>query len=190
MNPQDLFNDIKLIKAQLDELSQRPAPATAEQLEQVSKRPITLDAKSFAQHVLYDLRKGLPDTVAIEQAADKAASQIAQTADQAVQHLEKTAQRIPRHVRVTGDIYGFTTWYAALVYGVILTLVVFCAWLVCDQYREQAQETVIYKQAQEVIRERDFYYGQIQNYKRNNSKYARLFPDYDDNEFWSQFKKP
>lgn len=114
MNPQDLFNDIKAMKAQLDELSKRPAPATAEQLAEVTDRPITLDAKSFAQHVLPDLKKGLPDTVAIEQAADKAASKLTQTADQAFQRFEQTAQRIPRHVRVTGDIYGFTTFYAAL----------------------------------------------------------------------------
>ncbi|WP_077924501.1 hypothetical protein [Spirosoma sp. 209] len=189
MNPQDLFNDIKAMKAQLDELSRRAAPVTVEQLEQVIDRPITLDAQSFAQHVLPDLKKGLPNTVAIEQAADKAASRIAQTADQAVQNFEKTAQRIPRHVRVTGDIYGFTTFYAALVYGLVLLAVIFGAWFLCDYYREQAQETVIYKQAQEVIRERDYYYNQIQDYKRNNSKYAGLFPAYDDKGFWSQFNK-
>lgn len=148
MNPQDLFNDIKAIKAQLDELSKRPASAPAEQSEQVTDRPITLDAKSFAQHVLPDLKRGLPDTTAIEQAAD-----------QAVQNFEKTTQRIPRHVRVTGDIYGFTTFYAAFAYGLVLSTVVFGAWLLCDHYREQAQETVIYKQAQEVIRERDYYYS-------------------------------
>ena len=190
MNPQDLFNDIKAIKAQLDELSQRPTPATAEQLEKVTDRPITLDAKSFAEHVLPDLKKGLPDTVAIEQAADKAASKLTQTADQAFQRFEQTTQRIPRHVRVTGDIYGFTTFYAAIAYGLVLLAVVFGAWLLCDHYREQAQATVTYKQAQEVIRERDYYYNQIQDYKRKNSTYARLFPAYDDKGFWDQFNKP
>lgn len=190
MNPQDLFNDIKAIKAQLDKLGERPAPATAKELEQINDRPITLDPKAFAQYVLPDLKKGLPNTAAIEAAADQAANRIAQTANEAVQNFEKTAQRIPRHVRVTGDIYGFTTWNAALVYGLVLLLVVFGAWLLCDHYREQAQETVIYKQAQEVVRERDYYYNQIQDYKRNNSKYARLFPAYDDKGFWEQFDKP
>lgn len=190
MNPQDLFNDIKAMKAQLDALSQRPAPATAKQLEQINNRPITLNPKEFAEHVLPDLKKGLPDTAAIEKAADEAANRITQTADKAAQALEQTAQRIPRQVRVTGDIYGFTTFYAALAYGLVLVLVVFGAWLLCDHYREQAQETVIYKQAQEVIRERDYYYNQIQAYKRNNSKYARLFPAYNDKGFWDQFNKP
>ncbi len=190
MNPQDLFNDIKAIKAQLDELSKRPAPATAEQLKQVNNRAITLDAKDFAQHVLPDLKKGLPDTVAIEKAADEAANRITQTADKAAKTINQAAQGVPRQVRVTGDIYGFTTFYAALAYGMVLLLVIFGAWLLCDHYREQAQETVIYKQAQEVIRERDYYYNQIQNYKRNNSKYARLFPTYDDKGFWDQFNKP
>jgi uncharacterized membrane protein len=190
MNPQDLFNDIKAIKAQLDELSKRPAPATAEQLKQVNNRPITLDAKDFAQYVLPDLKKGLPDTSAIEKAATGAANEIRQTAGQAAQTINQAAQGVPRQVRVTGDVYGFTTFYAALAYGLILILVVFGAWLLCDHYREQAQETVIYKQAQEVIRERDYYYNQIQDYKRNNSKYARLFPAYDDKGFWDQFNKP
>lgn len=57
----------------------------------------------------------------------------------------------------------------------------FGAWLLCDLYREQAQETVTYKQAKELIRERGYYDNQIQDYKRNSSKYARLFPAYDDN---------
>jgi len=190
MNPQDLFNDIKAIKAQLDQLSNRPAPATAKQLEQVNNRPITLDAKGFAQYVLPDLKKGLPDTAAIEKAADEAANRITQTADKAAKTIHQAAQGLPRQVRVTGDIYGFTTFYAALAYGLVLLLVIFGAWLLCDHYREQAQETVIYKQAQEVVRERDYYYNQIQNYKRDNSKYARLFPAYDDKGFWSQYNKP
>lgn len=190
MNPQDLFNDIKAIKAQLDELSKRPAPATAEQLKQVNNRAITLDAKDFAQRVLPDLKEGLPDTDAIEKAADEAAKRITQTADKAAKAINQAAQGIPRQVRVTGDIYGFTTFYAALAYGLVLVLVVLGAWLLCDHYREQAQETVIYKQAQEVIRERDYYYNQIQDYKRNNSTYARLFPAYDDKGFWEQFDKP
>jgi len=183
MNPQDLFNDIKAIKAQLDELGKRPAPVTAEQLKQVNNRSITLDAKEFAQHVLPDLKKGLPNTVAIEKAADEAADRIKQTADKAAKAINQAAQGVPRQVRVTGDIYGFTTFYAALAYGLVLLMVVFGAWLLCDHYREQAQETVIYKQAQEVIRERDYYYNQIQAYKRNNARYARLFPTYDDKGF-------
>lgn len=183
MNPQDLFNDIKAIKAQLDELNKRPAPATAEQLKQINDRAITLDAKGFAQHVLADLKEGLPDTVAIEKAADEAANRITQTADQAAKVIHQAAQGVPRQVRVTGDIYGFTTFYAALAYGLVLVSVVFGAWLLCDYYRKQAQETVIYKQAQEVIQERDYYYDQIQGYKRNNPKYERLFPAYENKGF-------
>lgn len=190
MNPQDLFNDIKAMKAQLDALSQRPAPATAKELEQLNNRPITLNPKEFAQYVLSDLKKGLPDTVAIEKAADEAANRITQTADKAAKTINQAAQGVPRQVRVTGDIYGFTTFYAALAYGLVLLSVFFGAWLLCDHYREQAQETVIYQQAQEVIRERDYYYNQIQVYKRNNPTYTRLFPVYDDKGFWNQFNKP
>jgi len=126
-----------------------------------------------------DLKKGLPDTIAIE----KAANRITQTADKAAKTINQAAQGAPRQIRVTGDIYGFTTFYAALAYGLVFLVVVFGAWLLYNHYREQAQETVIYKQAQEVIRERDYYYSQIQDYKRNNSKYARLFPACDDKGF-------
>jgi hypothetical protein len=174
MNPDDLFKDIKAMKAQLDELSKRPAPATAEQLEQVNNRPITLDAKAMADHVLPGLK----------QVTEEATERIGQTADQAAKTFEKAVQGVPRQVRVTGDIYGFTTFYAALAYGLVLVLVVFGAWLLCDYYRKQAQETVIYKQAQEVIQEKDYYYNQIQTYKRNNPKYAKLFPDYVNKKFW------
>ncbi len=181
MNPQDLFNDIKAIKAALDELKQRPAPATAKQLEQVNNRPITLDAKGFAQYVLPDLKERLPDTVAIQKAADEAATRITQTANEAAKTINQAAQGVPRQVRVTGDIYGFTTFYAALAYGLVLLSVVFGAWLVCSYYREQAQATVIYQQAQGVVRERNYYYSQIQEYKRNNPRYGRLFPPYESN---------
>ncbi|MBC3795112.1 hypothetical protein [Spirosoma utsteinense] len=179
MNPQDLFDDIKAIKAQLEALSQRPAPATAKQLEQINNRVITLDARGFAEHVLPDLKEGLPNTIAIEKAADEAANRITQTADKAAKSIGQAAERIPRQVRVTGDIYGFTTFYAALAYGMVLVTVVFGAWLICNHYKEQAQESVIYQQAQEVILERNYYYNQIQNYKRNNPTYTKLFPVYD-----------
>ncbi len=190
MNPQDLFNDIKAIKAQLDELSKRPAPATAEQLKQINSRAITLDAKGFAEYVLPDLQKGLPDTVAIARAADEATNRITQTADEAARTITQAAQGVPRQVRVTGDIYGFTTLYAAVAYGLILVLTFFGAWLVCDHYRKQAQKSVMYEQSLELVRERDYYYNQIQGYKRNNPKYERLFPAYDNKGFWDQFNKP
>lgn len=127
MNSQDLFNDIKANKAHLEELSKRPAPATAEQLKQVNNRAITLAAESFAQYVLPDLKKGLPDTSAIEKAATGAANEIKQTADQMAKTIQQAVQGVPRQVRVTGDVYGFTTFYAALTYGLVLLLVVFGA---------------------------------------------------------------
>lgn len=179
MNPQDLFNDIKAIKAQLDELSKRPAPATAEQLKQINDRPITLDAKAMADYVIPGFK----------QATEEATKRMGQTVEQASKTFAKATQDIPRQVRVTGDIYGFTTFYATLTYRLVLLAVVIGAWILCDHYREQAEETVIYKQAQEVIRERDHYYDQIQDYKRRNPKYARLFPAYDNKGFWEQFNK-
>ena len=188
MNPDDLFNDLKTIKAQLAQLSNRPVPATAEQLEKVAARPVTVDAKAFAGHVLPYLKQGLPNTEGIRQASDDAAKQIKESTSAGAELIGRAAQGVPREIRVRGDVYGFTNWIAASVYGLILVAVVTGAWLVCDHYQEQAQETVIYQQAQEIIRQRNYYYGQIQDYKHNNPNYAKLFPAYDDKGFWDQFK--
>lgn len=188
MNPDDLFNDLKTIKAQLAQLSQRPAPVTAEQLEKVAARPITVDAKALAGQVLPHLKQGLPNTESIKQAGDDAVKQIQASTSAGAELIGRATQGVPRVIRVTGDVYGFTNWVAASVYGLILVAVVAGAWLVCAHYREQAQETVIYQQAQEIIRQRNYYNGQIQDYKRTYPKYAKLFPAYDDKGFWDQFK--
>lgn len=189
MNPDDLFNDLKTIKAQLAQLSNRPAPATAEQLEKVAARPVTVDAKALAGHVVPYLKQGLPNTESIKQAGDDAAKQIQASTSAGAELIGRAAQGVPRVIRVTGDVYGFTNWIAASVYGLILLAVVAGAWFVCEHYQEQAQEMVIYKQEQEAERERDYYYGQIQDYKRNNPNYAKLFPAYDGKGFWRQFSK-
>lgn len=183
MNPQDLFNDIKAIKADLAEISQRPAPVTAAQVRELvrelASRPVQLNAQEFARHVLPQLQQGMPDVGALGEATQTATQQINQAASEAARTIRQSVQGIPTKIRVRGDIYGFTSFYAALVYGLTLVVVVFGAWLVCNYYREQAQATVIYQQAQGVVRERNYYYGQIEDYKRNNRRYGRLFPPYE-----------
>lgn len=178
MNPQELVNDIKDIKNMLDKIEKRGLPATAKQLEAINNRPIELDSKSFAHYVKDDLKEALPDTEVVKELFINFVEQLRKETDEAVRRVDQSVKHIPHKVKITGDIYGFTTLKAASVYASILIVTFFGAWLICTYYRDQAQETVIYQQAQEVIKERNYYYSQIQNYKKNNPTYTRLFPDY------------
>lgn len=87
---------------------------------------------------------------------------------------------------MTGDVYGFTSWKAALIYGIVLLVAV--AWYTCQYYQQQVEDKVIYQQAVEVVRESDYYYQQIQAYKQKYPKYQGLFREYDDEGFWKKFK--
>ena len=49
-------------------------------------------------------------------------------------------------------------------------------------------DKVIYQQAVQVVRERNYYYQQIQAYKQKYPKYQGLFPEYNDQGFWKKFK--
>lgn len=178
MNPQELVNDVKDIKTTLDKIEKRGVPATAKQLEAINSRPIELDSKSFANYVKDDLKDVLPNSEAVKNLFADFIEQMREETNDCVKRINKSVEHIPRKVSVTGDIYGFTTTKAALIYGAILVTTFFGSWSICTYYRDQAQETVIYQQAQEIARERNYYYSQIQNYKRNNFKYAKLFPEY------------
>lgn len=178
MNPQELVNDVKDIKTTLDKIEKRGVPATAKQLEAISSRPIELDSKSFASYVKDDLKDVLPDTEAVRKLLDNFVEQFHTEVEESIKQINGSVSHIPRKIAVTGDVYGFTTLKAALIYGTVLVTTFFGSWLICTHYRDQAQETVIYQQAQEVIKERDYYYNQIQLYKNSNPTYSRLFPEY------------
>lgn len=178
MNPQELLNDIKEIRTMLDKIEKRGIPATAKQLEAINNRPIELDSKSFANYVKNDLKGVLPDTEAVKKLLDDFVEQFRAEVTKSVKQINGSVSHIPHKIAITGDVYGFTTSKAALVYGAVLIATFFSSWLICTYYRDQAQEKVIYQQAQEVVRERDYYYSQIQNYKRNNPTYSHLFPEY------------
>lgn len=178
MNPQELVNDVKDIKNTLDKIEKRGVPATAKQLEAINSRPIELDSKSFANYVKDDLKDVLPNTEAVRRLLDDFIDQFHIEVEGSIKQISGSVSHIPRKIAVTGDVYGFTTLKAALVYGAVLIATFFGCWLICTHYRDQAQETVIYQQAQEVIKERDYYYDQIQLYKHSNPTYSKLFPDY------------
>lgn len=178
MNPQELVNDIKEIKAEIIDLKKRKEPATAEQLKAIINRPITLDPVAFASHVKEDLKTVLPDTEIIKKLLDGFVEQFRTEIEGSITQIDSSVNRIPRKIAVTGDIYGFTTLKAALLYNAILVITFFSSWMICNHYRDQAQETEIYKQAQEVVKERDYYYSLIKDYKSKNPTYSKLFPEY------------
>lgn len=179
MNPQELVNDIKEIKATITDLKKRKEPATAEQLKAINDRPITLDPKSFAGYVKEDLKSVLPDTESIKILLDDFLERFRTEVEGGIERIDVSVRHVPRKILVTGDIYGFTNSKAALIYGAILVATFFGSWLICTHYQDQAKESVIYQQAQKVVQERNYYYNQIQIYKRNNPSYGRLFPEYE-----------
>jgi len=178
MNPQELVNDVKEIKRILTELEKRKEPATAEQLKAIINRPITLDPKAFANHVQEDLKDALPSTEAIKTLLTNFIEQMRIETNGHVKKINQSIEHIPRKIPVTGDIYGFTNFKAAFIYGSILSVTFLCSWFICDYYRNQAQESTIYKQSQEISLERDFYHTQIEQYKNSNPSYSYLFPPY------------
>lgn len=173
MNANQLVEDIEAIRASIARLEKKKEPAGLEEVKALANRPIELNAREVARLLLPELQKSLPSTDGLEKAA---------------QRVEQAATSVPRQVKVTGDVYGFTNWKAALVYGIVLLLTVVVAWYTCQYYREQATEKVIYQQAMEVVKERDYYYQQIQDYKQKYPKYHELFPEYNDQGFWKKFK--
>lgn len=173
MNANQLFEDIEAIRASIARLEHRKEAASLEEVKALGNRPLEVNAREVAQLLLPELQKRLPTTDQFNEAA---------------QRVEQAVGRVPRTVSVTGDVYGFTSWKAALIYGMVLLLTVAVAWYTCSYYREQATATVIFEQAKEVAKERDYYYHQIQTYKKQYPKYANLFPSYDDKGFWKKFK--
>lgn len=127
MNPDELFKDIKAIKALLHELSKRPAPATAEQLKAAQQQPVKLDAEKFAAFAVKALESQLPTTQGIKSAVDAGTQTITEAgqraATQIAQASSAAANEIKWATRHKADAWanriGFTTWKAALLIGLI-----------------------------------------------------------------------
>lgn len=145
MNPQNLFDDIKAIKASLDELTQRAVPATAEQLEAANKRPINLDAEKFAVFAVKAISNKLPTTEGIETAVAAGVSRIDQAGIVSAERIEQAgsvaAHRIERASRSKANelasLIGFSSWQSATLIFTGFILLVGGA-ILANQQREAA----------------------------------------------------
>ncbi len=183
MNANQLVEDIEAIRASISRLEKRKEPASLEEVKVLGNRPIELNAREVARLLLPELQKNLLGT-SIPGISIPGMDGLEKVA----QRIERAADSVPRQVKVTGDVYGFTSWKAALVYGIVLLVTVAVAWYTCQYYQQQAQEKVIYQQAMEVVKERNYYYQQIQDYKQKYPKYQGLFPEYDDQGGWKKYR--
>lgn len=156
---------------QYQKLKQELATDIKKALAERPTAQYNLDPQAFAKYVLPPLVQGLPDVKQVQAAGAEIINQI-----------KAERERIPAKITIQGDFYGFTNWKPFLAYTIILILA--GAFSAYSWY--QNQESVIYKQALEVAKERDFYRNQIDNYKAQNPTYANLFPDYDDGGFWQK----
>lgn len=145
MNPQDLFNDIKAIKASLDELKQRPAPATAKQLEAANQRPINVDAEKFAAFAVAAIKSELPTPNGIKAAVDAGVTTIAQAGAANAELIKQVGSTVVSEIewaaRSKADVLasriGFSSWQSgALIFAGFLVLVVGA--VLANQQREAA----------------------------------------------------
>ena len=118
MNANQLVEDIEAIRASISRLEKRKEPASLEEIKALGNRPIDLNAREVVQLLLPELQKNLPNSSV--PGTDEL--------EQVAQRVEQAAASVPRQVKVTGDVYGFTSWKAALVYGIVLLLTVALAW--------------------------------------------------------------
>ncbi len=70
----------------------------------------------------------MPDTETIKKLLNNFVEQFRAEIEGGIKQIDSSVSHIPREVAVTGDVYGFTTLKAALVYVVILiTIFLFVA---------------------------------------------------------------
>ena len=206
IDPADLFVTVAQMRDGIDTLIKRGKPATAAELQQLLEQVkaqgeqllsqaqkgyrITLNGEAAAKLIVpymptnTETARIMSEATAIMQAT--LAQGAKETAAQ-VQQLQAIQTGFPRQVSIEGEVVGFTSWKAAgLVAVVPLVLVLLTqAFLGLFSQVPQAKYDHLLGVAQEVGRERDYYQGQIQRFRKdmNTDKEARkttqfFFPAY------------
>jgi hypothetical protein len=132
IQPSDLFVTVAQMRDGIDTLIKRGKPATADELQQLvaaveAKSRPTLDAAAVARLLAPGLLAELPTpeglrqagqaataamTAAMQQATAQGKAELAQAAE----GLTRTAASIPRQVSVQGEVIGFTSVRAVLIF--------------------------------------------------------------------------
>lgn len=151
-----------------------------------ARQPVknTLDPQLFAKHVAPALISRLPDATELRNATEQLTQQVKNEGQAITANLTALTNKIPTSIPITGHFYGFTSWKPFGAYTAILLLAgVLCGW---SWYEKQ--EMVQYKQAMQLLQERNHFVKQIEKYVDENPTYgSKYFPDYNDQGFWDKF---
>jgi hypothetical protein len=206
IDPADLFVTVAQMRDGIDTLIKRGKPATAAELQQLLEQVkaqgeqllsqaqkgyrITLNGEAAAKLIVPYMPTNTETARIMSEATATMQATLAQGAKETaaqVQQLQAIQTGFPRQVSIEGEVVGFTSWKAAgLVAVVPLVLVLLTqAFLGLFSQVPQAKYDHLLGVAQEVGRERDYYQGQIQRFRKdmNTDKEARkttqfFFPAY------------
>lgn len=206
IDPADLFVTVAQMRDGIDTLIKRGKPATAAELQQLLEQVkaqgeqllsqaqkgyrITLNGEAAAKLIVPYMPTNTETARIMSEATATMQATLAQGAKETaaqVQQLQAIQMGFPRQVSIEGEVVGFTNWKAAALVAVVpLVLVLLTqAFLGLFSQVPQAKYDHLLGVAQEVGRERDYYQGQIQRFRKdmNTDKEARkttqfFFPAY------------
>ena len=206
IDPADLFVTVAQMRDGIDTLIKRGKPATAAELQQLLEQ-----VKAQGEQLLSQAQKGYRITLSGEAAAklivpymptntetarimseataimQATLAQGAKETAAQVQQLQAIQTGFPRQVSIEGEVVGFTSWKAAGLVAVVPLVLVLLTQAFMGLFSQvpQAKYDHLLGVAQEVGRERDYYQGQIQRFRKdmNTDKEARkttqfFFPAY------------
>jgi hypothetical protein len=184
---QELFDDINALRRGIEALNKR----TQEQGKPVSRAELD-DALAKVQAAVR--AQAQPSfTLDYEKIAQRIQGHLAtpaalgETLSTGTAQLQAVVDRIPRAVAVEGEVLGFTSWKAAALVAVVPLVLVLLTQATMGLFSQvpQAKYDHLLSVAQAVGAERDYYQGQIQQFRKTMSTTKamrqttrQLFPPY------------
>lgn len=206
IDPADLFVTVAQMRDGIDTLIKRGKPATAAELHQLLEQVkaqgeqllsqaqkgyrITLNGEATAKLIVPYMPTNTETARIMSEATTAMQATLAQGAKETaaqVQQLQAIQTGFPRQVSIEGEVVGFTSWKAAGLVAVVPLVLVLLTQAFMGLFSQvpQAKYDHLLGVAQEVGRERDYYQGQIQRFRKdmNTDKEARkttqfFFPAY------------
>lgn len=201
INPSDLFVTVAQMRDGIDTLIKRGKPATAAELQQLLEQVkaqgeqllsqaqqgyrITLNGEAAAKLIVPYMPTNTETARIMSEATATMRNTLAQgakgTAAQ-VQQLQAIQTSFPRQVSIKGEVVGFTDWKAAGLVAVVPLVLVLLTQAFMGLFSQvpQTKYDQLLRVAQEVGRERDYYRGRIQRFRKEmgTTKEARKTTQY------------
>lgn len=184
---QELFEDISALRRGIEALSKRTQEqgkpvSRAELDEALAKVQATVQAQAKPTYSIN--YEGVAQKIQGHLATPAAIGAALATG---TEQLKAVVDRIPRAVAVEGEVLGFTNWKAAALVAVVPLVLVLLTQAMMGLFSQvpQAKYDRLLSIAQAVGAERDYYQGQIQQFRKTMSTTKamrqttqQLFPPY------------